>query len=102
MLLSMFNRPRAYFLGDYIFIFSKTHFSGCAAAQDIGNTASSFFLFRIEKSRNAHAVSLLNQCVSEICVEVHGAPPKGMEIMLHRNRAFQQRTQFHTARYCFL
>lgn len=41
----------------------------CGIAQDVRNTASSFFLFQIGKSRNPHAVSLPNQCVSQISVE---------------------------------
>lgn len=71
----------------------------CDIAQDLRNASESFFLFQVGKSRKPPAVSLLNRCISQVCVEVHGAPPKEMEVMLHGNMAFQQHTQFHTTRY---
>lgn len=58
--------------------------------------------FEIGKGRNVYAISSRNLRVSCLSGEVHGVPPKRMEITRHRNTAFQQQTQLYTTRYYFL
>lgn len=62
----------------------------------------SLSVFGVGKGRNVYAISLTNLRISWLSGEVHGVPPKRMEITRHRNMAFQQQTQLHSTCYYFL
>lgn len=62
-------------------LFLVVHSSQCVILLKIQETPFNTFAcsFKIEKRRNLHAVSILNQRLSQIRDEVRGAPPIGTE-----------------------